>query len=126
MNIAELERILEERRSELSKLARQRSELEKRLSALDRQMARVGGGAAGSFGRRRGRGRARNDRSLTETIEGVMKGSSKPMKVPEIVNGVLSSGYQSSSANFKGIVNQTLIKDKRFQQVERGVYQLKK
>jgi hypothetical protein len=126
MNIAELERVLEERRSELGKLARQRSELEKRLTALDRQMARVGGGA-GHFGRRRGRGsRARNEHSLTETIEVVMKGSSKPMKVPDIVNGVLSSGYQSSSANFKGIVNQTLIKDKRFQQVERGVYQLKK
>jgi hypothetical protein len=126
MNIAELERVLEERRSELSKLARQRSDLEKRLTALDRQMARVGGGS-GPFGRRRGRGgRARNEHSLTETIEGVMKGSSKPMKVPDIVNGVLSSGYQSSSANFKGIVNQTLIKDKRFQQVERGVYQLKK
>jgi hypothetical protein len=124
MNITELERVLEERRSELSKLTRQRSDLEKRLSALDRQIARVGG--TGAVGRRRRGGRARNEHSLTDTIEGVMKGSSKPMRVPDIVEGVLSSGYQSHSANFKGIVNQTLIKDKRFQQVERGVYQLKK
>lgn len=125
LNIAELERVLEARRSELGKLTRQRSELEKRLSALDRQIARVGG--TGALGRRRGRGgRARNERSLTDTIESVMKGSAKPMKVPDIVEGVVSTGYQSSSANFKGIVNQTLIKDKRFQQVDRGVYQLKK
>ena len=126
LNIAELERVLEVRRSELSKLTRQRSDLEKRIGAINRQIARVGGGSLGG-GRRRGRGgRARNEQSLTDTIEGVMKGSGKPMKVPDIVEGVLSSGYQSSSANFKGIVNQTLIKDKRFQQVERGVYQLKK
>lgn len=125
LNIAELERVLEERRSELSKLTRQRSNLEKKLSVIDRKIARVGG--AGALGRRRGRGgRARNERSLTETIETVMKGSNKPMKVPDIVDSVVSTGYQSQSANFKGIVNQTLIKDKRFQQVERGVYQLKK
>jgi hypothetical protein len=125
MNIAELERVLEERRTELNRLGRQRSELEKRLNALDRQIARVEG-AGGGGGRRRGRGRARNDVSLTEAIEGVMQKSGKPMKVPDIMNNVLSTGYHSTSANFKGIVNQTLIKDKRFQQVERGVYQLKK
>src|SRR3954470_281460 len=38
---------------------------------------------------------------------------------------LLASGYVSSSANFRGIVNQTLIKDKRFRRVARGVYGLK-
>ena len=47
------------------------------------------------------------------------------MKVAEIMDGVLSTGYRSGSANFRGIINQTLIKDKRFGQVERGVYELK-
>ena len=126
MNIAELERVLEDRRNELDKLGRQRSELEKKLNALDRQIGRIEG-AGGGMGRRRGRGgRARNDVSLTEAIEGVMQKAGKPMKVPDIMNSVLSTGYHSTSANFKGIVNQTLIKDKRFQQVERGIYQLKK
>ena len=36
------------------------------------------------------------------------------------------SGYRSNSANFRSIVNQTLIKDKRFGSAGRGVYQLKK
>ena len=46
--------------------------------------------------------------------------------VGAIADGVLSTGYRSNSANFKGIVNQALIKDKRFGQAERGVYQLTK
>ena len=41
MNIAELERVLQERRNELNKLLRHRSELEKRLTALDREITRV-------------------------------------------------------------------------------------
>jgi hypothetical protein len=46
-------------------------------------------------------------------------------EVGDILEGVTSSGYRSGSANFRGIINQTLIKDKRFGQVERGVYELK-
>src|SRR3712207_8218784 len=49
----------------------------------------------------------------------------KTMSVGEIVEAVERSGYRSNSANFRGIVNQTLIKDKRFQQAGRGQYQLK-
>jgi hypothetical protein len=42
-------------------------------------------------------------------------------------DAVLATGYRSSSDNFRGIVNQMLIKDrKRFAQVERGIYQLNK
>ena len=45
----------------------------------------------------------------------------------DIVDGVLGSGYRSSSANFRGIVNQTLIKEKKkFTSPSRGMYQLKK
>ena len=47
------------------------------------------------------------------------------MPVGDIMDKVLATGYKSKSANFRGIVNQTLIKDKRFAQVERGVYELK-
>jgi hypothetical protein len=40
---------------------------------------------------------------------------------------VQKSGYRSNSANFRSIVNQTLIKErKRFGQAGRGIYQLKK
>jgi hypothetical protein len=50
----------------------------------------------------------------------------KPMRVGDITDAVHNAGYRSSSANFRGIVNQTLIKDKRFVAPERGLYQLRK
>ena len=39
---------------------------------------------------------------------------------------VEKTGYRSSSANFRGIVNQTLNKDKRVVASERGLYQIRK
>jgi hypothetical protein len=133
-NIAQLERVLEEKRSELEKLRRQRNELQKKMVQIDRLIERVegglngsrrGGGGGGSGGGSTAGGRARNARSLIETLEAVLREGGRPMKVPEIMDAAIASGYRSGSANFRGIVNQTLIKDKRFGQVERGVYELK-
>ena len=124
-NIAQLERILDERRSDLSKLERQRSELQRKLEGLDRQIVKLNGGIRGMRGRMGG-GRARNERSLIETIEEVMRSNGKAMRVGDIVDAVSATGYRSSSANFRGIVNQTLIKErKRFNQADRGLYELK-
>ena len=50
------------------------------------------------------------------------------MKVGDIADAVLATGYRSNSVNFRAIINQTLIKErKRFASAgERGMYQLKK
>jgi hypothetical protein len=126
-NIAQLERILQGRRTELNRLERQRSELQRKLDGVDRQILKLNGSLRG----RRGVGgggpgsRARNEHSLVEAIESVMKGG-KAMRVGDIVEAVQAGGYRSNSANFRGIVNQTLIKErKRFAAADRGVYQLK-
>jgi hypothetical protein len=122
-NIAQLERILHGRRSELNKLERQRSELERKLGGLERQIVKLQGSLRG---RRGGGMRARNEQSLVQVIESVMRVNGKPMRVGEIVEAVQAGGYRSNSANFRGIVNQTLIKErKRFSAPERGLYQLK-
>lgn len=130
-NIAQLERLLQERRTELTRLERQRQSLSRKLDGIDRQIVRLGGslrgGRRGNALRLGGLGiRARNDVSLVEAIESVLRENGKPMKVGDIVAGVEARGYRSNSVNFRGIVNQTLIKEKRFTSAGRGIYQLKK
>jgi hypothetical protein len=44
------------------------------------------------------------------------------MGVAEAAEAAKAAGYKSSSDNFKNIVNQALITDKRFKRVGRGQY----
>jgi len=121
LSIEQLERILNARRAELRKLTKQRDRLARRLETIDRRIRAFGGSAGATNGKR-----ARNAQSLTTVIESVLKSADKPVPVGEIADAAMRRGYRSSSANFRGIVNQTLIKDKRFSQASRGMYELKK
>jgi hypothetical protein len=107
----------------MNRLGRKRDKLQKQLDAVDSQIAAISGGAGGGGG---GGSRARNKISLQEAILQVLSKSSGPMNVGAIMDKVSNMGYRSTSANFRGIVNQTLIKDKRFVTASRGMYQLKK
>jgi hypothetical protein len=72
-------------------------------------------------------GRVRNEKSLTALMGEILGKAGKPMPVGDIVAKVQAAGYRSNSANFRGIVNQTLIKErKQFASAGRGLYQLKK
>lgn len=120
LTIAELQRLLNVRQRELNGLMNKRQRLQAKLDELDKQIAGLGSNGV------TGGGRARNATSLIGALESVLRDAGGPLKVGDIVNNVLKTGYQSTSANFRGIVNQTLIKDKRFQSAGRGMYQMKK
>ncbi len=129
LSITQLRQILASRQSDLKKLTKQRKALQKQLNAIDFRIARLDGNETtprnGTISS--GRKRARNASSLVATLEGVLSAKGKPMNVGEIVDGVLASGYRSSSPAFRSIVNQTLIKEKKkFTSTARGVYQMKK
>lgn len=121
LSLSALQSIMESKRSELGKLRKQRADIQKKLDAVERQIFKIEGG-----GGRGGNGRVRNAMSLNDAIDKVLRAAGKPVKVGAIVDAVQAEGYRSSSANFRGIVNQTLIKDKRFVAAERGFYQIKK
>jgi hypothetical protein len=126
LSIAELERILGRRRAELTSLTQERDRLQRQLATIDNKIRGLAGQGATSLVNNGG-GRAKNATSLIETLLQVLGKSSKPMTVSDILQGVLDGGYRSTSPNFRGIVNQTLIKErKRFANVGRGVYALKK
>ncbi len=132
-SIHQLEQMLNKCKGERQKLERERNKVARRLQQLDSRIHALGGNGSGRGGRGAGGGggggagtRVRNDKSLIEMIEGVLGKSNKPMKVGDIADAVQSGGYRTNSANFRGIVNQTLIKDKRFTSAGRGLYQMKK
>jgi len=126
LSIAQLERILRTRKGELQRLARRRARLARQLARIDSQVRGLGGDGGMGGGRGGGGTRVRNEQSLVKTIEGVLGRSGKAMNVGDIADAVRAKGYKSNSVNFRGIVNQTLIKEKQFSQAGRGMYQLKK
>jgi hypothetical protein len=121
LTIAQLERILQGRRAELAKLERDRAKLLRQLGSVEQKIAALGGES-----HRSPSGRAKNATSLSEAIVSVLNSHGGPLKVAHIVKNVLATGYQTTSDNFRSIVNQALIKDKRFVSSDRGYYQLKK
>lgn len=125
LTIADLERIIERRRSQVSELTRERDRIQRQLDAIDGKIRELAGkGGAEGTGRRR---RAVNGKSLITTLEEVLEKSGRPMKVGEILDAVLKTGYQSHASNFRGLLNQTLIRErKRFANTDRATYQLKK
>ncbi len=137
--IAELQREMERRASQVGGLVRERDALVARLSELEAEIAAFGGAsassatpkrgpgrprkaaaAAGGGGGKTGRKRPKNDMSLAEALAKLLK--NKTMGVTEITTAVQKAGYKTNAENFRTIVNQTLIKDARFKKVSRGQY----
>ena len=126
LSLAQLERLMQSRRTELNRLTRQRDKIQKKLDTLNDRISEISGGMAGGTRGGGGGTRARNAMNLPEVIHQVLSKSGSAVGVGDIMDKVRAAGYRSNSANFRGIVNQTLIKDKRFSSAARGVYQLKK
>ena len=122
MTITRLESMLNQQRSKKKEMMRERASLQAQLEKLDHKIAGLDGGAGG-FAMATSGGRARNEKSLVATLEEVLEKNPKGMSIGEIVTAVQAAGYKSSSPNFRGIINQTLIKErKRFAAVSRGTY----
>lgn len=124
LSLADLEHIIESRRTELRKLERVRAKWQKKVNQLSRRIEALGGENGHRAGGRNGL-RARNDVSLPEAIRQVLSKSKGPINVGVITAKVQAGGYRSNSANFRQLVNMTLVKDKRFVSTERGIYTLK-
>ena len=66
------------------------------------------------------RKRPHNESTLEDALAKVLKGTT--MGVTEVAAAVQKAGYKTSAANFRTIVNQTLIRSKAFKKVSRGQY----
>ena len=124
---ADIEAELKRRRRSSARLVSRRERLLADIAAIDKKLlaaqAMLNGhsGAKGNIGTSR---RHRNAESLADSLAGVLKG--KELSVTEATRAVQTAGYRTSAANFRVIVNATLLKDARFKNVARGIYTLKK
>ncbi len=125
LSVADLQAEISRRERTVSKLVRQRNRLLTKLNKLERQIADAGGEVAGRRGGRggavSGRRRARNEQSLADSLQALLKG--KTMTVTEAAEKVQEAGYKTTSPSFRTIVNQTLINHSSlFKRVGRGQY----
>jgi hypothetical protein len=127
LTINQLEAMLSSRRSQLDSLERERARIMKQLASVDLRIKKLGGNVRGGAFSITAGGRARNAKSLVGTMVDVLTKAGGPLSVGDIVDAVQATGYQSNSANFRAILNQTLIKErKRFANTGRAMYALKK
>lgn len=122
LSLSELQNMIEGKRKELKKLTKRRAKQLKHLNKIEARIALISGN--GTLARVPGR-RHQNETNLADALHHVLSKSSQPLGIREIAEQVEASGYKSSSANFPGLVNLTLIKDKRFERAGRGVYGLR-
>jgi len=72
----------------------------------------------------RRRRRAKNKVGLADALAGFLKGKAK-VTIGEAMEGVLAAGYKTKSSDFRSVVNNMLLTDKRFKKVSRGEFRLK-
>ncbi|MEX0877055.1 MAG: hypothetical protein WD114_06310 [Phycisphaerales bacterium] len=120
MSTAELQAELQRREKNIRKLERRRERILSDLASIEGELA-AEGALSSSGGIRR---RPRNEKNLVDTLADVLKG--KTMSVTEATQAVQQAGYITTAANFRTIVNQALIREKKvFKKVARGQYTTK-
>lgn len=115
LSVSELTAELNRRRRAVVSLHRRRDRIRAQIEALNAEIAALGGSSGMTAS-----GRARNSQSLADALHAALSG--KEAGVTQAAERVQSAGYVSTAANFTTMVNQVLLRDKRFKKVSRGVY----
>lgn len=126
---ADLAKEIAKRQQRVAMLKSKRNKMLLEIGALDQQIRAEGGSLHGASVHAfasgdmpsQGRKRFMNKSNLPDAMAATMKG--KELGVTEIAYAVVNNGYKTTAANFRTIVNQTLIRlPGRFKKVRRGVY----
>ena len=107
LSLAELQKLIDDRHTEIEALLRKREQLEKNVQSIDDEIHEFLN--PGSI-RRLKRPRHRNESSLRVVIHGILSKNKKGLRLAEITAKVEETGYKSFSANLKNIVYQCLYK----------------
>lgn len=118
MTLGDLQAEIRRRERRQRSLAKKRERLVEQIAEIDAELSELGAPEVGGVRRR-----ARNEQNLAEALVDLLTG--QQLNVTKIAQEVQRAGYRTTSPNFRTIVNQTLIKDSRFERVGRGTYTTK-
>jgi hypothetical protein len=119
MSIHDIHRELAKRERFVASLERKRASLLQKIEDIDAQIAANGGSSKRGRGGP-GRTRSRNEMNLVEALSATLQG--KTMSVTDAAEAVQRAGYQTTSPNFRTMVNAALLNKKKFKRVQRGQY----
>ncbi|MDB5348506.1 MAG: hypothetical protein JWP89_6883 [Schlesneria sp.] len=126
-SIADLERLLDEKKARLQSLVQERDRLQKELDKLDAQIqgaASVDGPLTRRSSRKR---RLKNEMSLKAVIKEVLAKNKKGLSLSELETAVTETGYKSGSSNFRNVLYQAVYNSADIGRDEKtGLYKLQK
>ena len=129
ISVADLERILDARKSQVQELGKRRDALHKELAEIQEQLQGIVGAeekikksgakrgrppGSGKRGPGRPRGsknrgaRPKNERSLRDVISELLSKSKKGLTLEELTPKVVEAGYKSNSSNFSNMIYQNI------------------
>jgi hypothetical protein len=107
-SVADLERILEDRKTQLQDLAKRRDQAQKELDKLDAEIQDLVG-PGGNVGRfRKRRRRVKNEMSLRAVVLEILGKNKKGFTLADLAEKVSETGYKSASRNFRNVLYQCL------------------
>lgn len=127
LSVADLERLLNKRRTTLEALTSKRDKLQRDLEKVERRIVSLEGRGGASVGVKVRRKRPKNSQSLAAVVEEVLSRSKSGLPLHELSEKVLATGYKSGSSNFKNVLYQCLYNSPSFvHDSESGNYKLKR
>lgn len=118
-SLADLEKFVAGKKSELISLRKTRAELAQKLKDVDHQIAVLEGkkGGRGRFvmsGPRKKSVRRINPKSLRKVVGELLANNKKGYNLQELEDAVLKTGYKTNSTKFKNTLYQCLYNNKEF------------
>lgn len=111
LSVAELERLLDRRKSKLSNLNKKRDSLQKQLTNVETQIVALEGKPTDGRKRgRRSRKRPKNEKPLQEVVSDVLRRTKRGYTLSDLSEKVLEAGYKSNSTDFKNVLYQCIYK----------------
>ena len=129
LSLADLERLLDSRKTQLEGLLRKKDRLASDLSNVEGEISSLEGRSSGRGVVRRTRAgtgkRPKNAKSLSDTVVDILTKNKKGFSLADLADRVLTTGYKTNSSDFKNVLYQCLYNSKNVAHDEKtGTYKL--